>query len=157
VAENELSCLSQFTAPRSTRRKAETSRTSHITLILALSVNVHRMDIGDEIENTPFPAPAKHAAGLVNGIHTDVSSVYFADKILITVSQAGRLSQWVCSPWHLLLELVNILTSLSADSCAALLCTLGLDRYSSGIHKRRHVTTGALNSQNASWSRRGAA
>lgn len=56
------------------------------------------MDIGDGAEATPYPAPAKQAAGLVNGSQTDVSSVYFADKILITISQGGRISQWVCKP-----------------------------------------------------------
>jgi proteasome assembly chaperone 3 len=47
------------------------------------------------IEPALFPAATKQAAGLVNGVQTDVSSVNFADKILITISQGGRLSQWV--------------------------------------------------------------
>jgi proteasome assembly chaperone 3 len=63
--------------------------------IPALSANVQGMDIGGGVESCPFPAPAKQASGLVNGVQTEVSSVYFADKILITISQAGRLSQWV--------------------------------------------------------------
>jgi len=46
-------------------------------------------------EHTPFPAASKHASALVNSIHTEASSTYFSDKILITISQAGRLSQWV--------------------------------------------------------------
>jgi proteasome assembly chaperone 3 len=54
------------------------------------------MEMGDNVEVTPFPAATKHAAGLVHGTQTDVSSVYFSDKILITISQGGRLSQWVC-------------------------------------------------------------
>lgn len=53
------------------------------------------MAIGGGVEPSPFPAATKHAAGLVNGQETDVSSVYFSDKILITISQEGRLSQWV--------------------------------------------------------------
>lgn len=89
--------------PRSTRRKAENEakyRTDklHIMSISTLPENIHNMDIGDGVEKTPFPAPAKQIAGLVNGVHTDVSSFYFADKILITISQGGRLSQWVCAP-----------------------------------------------------------
>lgn len=43
-----------------------------------------------------FPAPSKHATGLVNGVDTEVSSVSFSDRILITISQEGRLAQWVC-------------------------------------------------------------
>ncbi|KAE9374140.1 hypothetical protein N431DRAFT_404664 [Stipitochalara longipes BDJ] len=54
--------------------------------------------IDGSVEPTRFPAPSKQAAGLVNGTPTDVSSVYFADKILITISQGGRLSQWIQVP-----------------------------------------------------------
>ncbi|KAI9655113.1 MAG: hypothetical protein M1821_005596 [Bathelium mastoideum] len=46
----------------------------------------------------PFPAHTKTAAGEVNGIHTEVMSVYFTDKILITISQGGRLAHWVHVP-----------------------------------------------------------
>lgn len=45
-----------------------------------------------------FPAPSKHATGLVNGVDTEVSSVSFSDRILITISQEGRLAQWVQVP-----------------------------------------------------------
>lgn len=55
------------------------------------------------VENSPFPAPTRQAAGLVRGIHTDVSSIYFADKIMIRISQGGRLSQWVCNAFHALI------------------------------------------------------
>lgn len=47
------------------------------------------------IEYTPFPASRKQSVGLVNEVVTDVTSIYFADKIMITISQGGRLSQWV--------------------------------------------------------------
>ncbi|RFU32226.1 hypothetical protein B7463_g4132, partial [Scytalidium lignicola] len=51
-----------------------------------------------EVEYARFPAATKQAAGLVNGIRTDVSSLYFSDKILITISQGGRLAQWIQVP-----------------------------------------------------------
>jgi len=75
--------------------------------------------ISDEIEHAPFPAATKQAAGLVNGIQTDVSSVYFADKILITISQSGRLSQWVwvCTSYILVLSLLGIIDSSSSQFC----------------------------------------
>ena len=60
-----------------------------------LSSGVSGLDIGAAIENTPFPAVKKLATGLVNGTETQVSSIYFTDKILITITQGGRLSQWV--------------------------------------------------------------
>ncbi|KZF21340.1 hypothetical protein L228DRAFT_249149 [Xylona heveae TC161] len=46
----------------------------------------------------PFPAPARHASGTVGGISTEVMCMQFADKILITISQGGRLAQWVHVP-----------------------------------------------------------
>ena len=45
--------------------------------------------------NVPFPASTRQVAGIVNGIQTDVVSVGFSDKILITISQRGRLTHWV--------------------------------------------------------------
>ncbi|TVY40193.1 hypothetical protein LSUB1_G001713 [Lachnellula subtilissima] len=50
------------------------------------------------IEPSPFPAKTKQAAGLVNGVETDLTSMYFSDKILITISQGGRLAQWIQVP-----------------------------------------------------------
>lgn len=43
----------------------------------------------------PFPAATKQVAGLVNGIQTDVTTMNFSDKIMVTISQAGRLAHWV--------------------------------------------------------------
>jgi proteasome assembly chaperone 3 len=43
----------------------------------------------------PFPATTKQVAGLVNGIQTDVGIMSFSDKIMVTISQAGRLGHWV--------------------------------------------------------------
>jgi proteasome assembly chaperone 3 len=42
-----------------------------------------------------FPSRSKEVSGLVNGIATEITYTSFADKILITISQEGRLSQWV--------------------------------------------------------------
>ncbi|KAG4415237.1 hypothetical protein IFR04_011648 [Cadophora malorum] len=63
-----------------------------------ISGDLRNMDIGGGVGPSPFPASTKHAAGLVNGQETDVSSIYFSDKIMITISQAGRLSQWIQVP-----------------------------------------------------------
>ena len=41
----------------------------------------------------------RKAAGVVDGIPTEVTSILFADKILVTIAQEGRLAQWVkCLP-----------------------------------------------------------
>lgn len=45
--------------------------------------------------NLPYPAQTKQAAGQVDGIPTDVMVITFSDKIMVTVTQAGRLAQWV--------------------------------------------------------------
>lgn len=35
---------------------------------------------------------------MIDGISTESTVVYFADKIMITLSQDGRLAQWVGIP-----------------------------------------------------------
>lgn len=44
---------------------------------------------------TPYPVKTKQAAGLVNGVPTDVVFMSFADKIMVIITQGGRLAQWV--------------------------------------------------------------
>jgi proteasome assembly chaperone 3 len=44
----------------------------------------------------PFPAATKQMAGIVEGVKTDVMVMNFSDKIMLTISQEGRLSHWVC-------------------------------------------------------------
>ena len=43
----------------------------------------------------PYPAQTKQAAGKVDGVPTDVMVISFSDKIMVTITQAGRLAQWV--------------------------------------------------------------
>ena len=49
---------------------------------------------------TSYPVKTKQAAGLVGGTLTDVMLFSFADKIMITVTQEGRLAQWVSISWE---------------------------------------------------------
>jgi proteasome assembly chaperone 3 len=53
------------------------------------------MDIPGLAEE-PFPVRSREASGSVKGIPTEVTILDFADKILLTISQEGSLSQWVC-------------------------------------------------------------
>lgn len=46
-------------------------------------------------ENVPYPASTKQAAGTVGGQPTDIMVVSFQDRILVTITQNGRLAQWV--------------------------------------------------------------
>ena len=45
--------------------------------------------------NAGYPVSSKQAAGLVDGISTEVIVLSFTDKLMITISQEGRLAQWV--------------------------------------------------------------
>ena len=49
-----------------------------------------------------FPADIREADGVVGGVATHVSSVAFSDHVVVTVSQDGRLAQWVRAPRHML-------------------------------------------------------
>ena len=48
-----------------------------------------------DMDSAGYPATTKKTAGLVKGIHTDVTVVGLADKLFITITQDGRLAQWV--------------------------------------------------------------
>jgi proteasome assembly chaperone 3 len=65
-----------------------------------ISDGLQGMELNGGIEQSPFPAATKQVAGLVNGVETDLTSMYFSDKILITIVQGGRLAQWVCAFHH---------------------------------------------------------
>ncbi|EWZ02220.1 hypothetical protein FOQG_02432 [Fusarium oxysporum f. sp. raphani 54005] len=51
-----------------------------------------------DVRQDSFPSRSREVSGLVNGIATEITSTSFADKILITISQEGRLSQWIQVP-----------------------------------------------------------
>ncbi|PYI10786.1 hypothetical protein BO78DRAFT_304771 [Aspergillus sclerotiicarbonarius CBS 121057] len=48
--------------------------------------------------NLPFPAVTKQVVGVIQGIQTNVTLIKFSDRILITVSQKGRLGHWLHVP-----------------------------------------------------------
>ena len=51
----------------------------------------------DQVPNmqATYPAITKQSAGTIDGVLTDVTSTAFCDKIMVTVTQNGRLAQWV--------------------------------------------------------------
>ncbi|CRG86237.1 proteasome assembly chaperone 3 [Talaromyces islandicus] len=51
-----------------------------------------------EVLNLPFPANTRQAAGTINGVLTDVQVISFSDRILVTISQHGRLAHWLHVP-----------------------------------------------------------
>ncbi|KAI4863244.1 hypothetical protein F4820DRAFT_427748 [Hypoxylon rubiginosum] len=55
------------------------------------------MDASRVVEE-PFPAQSKSATGPIDGVPTEASVLQFSDKILVTLSQEGRLSQWIQVP-----------------------------------------------------------
>lgn len=44
---------------------------------------------------SPYPATTKQAAEEIDGVSTSITAIYFSDKILMTISQNGKLGQWV--------------------------------------------------------------
>ncbi|KAL4999082.1 hypothetical protein BDV10DRAFT_61470 [Aspergillus recurvatus] len=46
----------------------------------------------------PFPATTKRSSGDIKGVHTEVMTMKFSDKIMITVSQKGRIGHWLHVP-----------------------------------------------------------
>ncbi|KAK8212619.1 hypothetical protein IWZ01DRAFT_541277 [Phyllosticta capitalensis] len=50
------------------------------------------------VQPEAFPAKTRTAAGTVDGVPTNVMVVQFEDKILVTISQAGRLAHWAHVP-----------------------------------------------------------
>ncbi|KAI1332080.1 hypothetical protein F5Y16DRAFT_394781 [Xylariaceae sp. FL0255] len=46
----------------------------------------------------PFPATSNKATGTIDGVSTEATALFFSDKILLTLCQEGRLSQWIQVP-----------------------------------------------------------
>ena len=63
--------------------------------------------------NLPYPAQTKQAAGQVDGVPTDVMVILFSDKIMVTITQAGRLAQWVRARKYRSQTLTNTNRSMS--------------------------------------------
>jgi proteasome assembly chaperone 3 len=51
-----------------------------------------------DVREEAFPAPSRAVSGLIDNISTEIARVDFSDKILLTISQEGRLAQWVTPP-----------------------------------------------------------
>ncbi|KAI0157289.1 hypothetical protein GGR57DRAFT_500908 [Xylariaceae sp. FL1272] len=51
-----------------------------------------------QVVDESFPAASKDATGEIDGISTKAEALFFADKILLTLCQEGRLSQWIQVP-----------------------------------------------------------
>ncbi|QIX02006.1 hypothetical protein AMS68_007523 [Peltaster fructicola] len=54
--------------------------------------------IESQIQPSPFPAPSKTTSAVLSGRDTDITSISFADRILLIVSQTGSLAHWVHVP-----------------------------------------------------------
>ncbi|OCK85274.1 hypothetical protein K432DRAFT_377748 [Lepidopterella palustris CBS 459.81] len=51
-----------------------------------------------EVTPSPFPARTRTASGTINGVETTATAMYFADKIMVTITQSGRLAHWIHVP-----------------------------------------------------------
>ncbi|KAH6642354.1 hypothetical protein C7974DRAFT_408917 [Boeremia exigua] len=60
----------------------------------------------------PFPARSRSASSNILGLETTVTSMSFTDKILVTITQQGRLAHWV----HVPLDISATDTSATSQS-----------------------------------------
>ena len=68
---------------------------SSYPVIEGVAREILNLSLAGAQKEVPYPADTKSVTGPVGGVETVIASIYFADKIMITISQAGRLSQWV--------------------------------------------------------------
>ncbi|EMD87664.1 hypothetical protein COCC4DRAFT_134469 [Bipolaris maydis ATCC 48331] len=59
-----------------------------------------------------YPAHTKTATVTINGLETTATAISFADKVLITVTQQGRLAHWV----HVPLDITATDASVTSNS-----------------------------------------
>ncbi|KAI9697998.1 MAG: hypothetical protein M1836_004351 [Candelina mexicana] len=62
------------------------------------SVSAPGESLASDVVSAPFPARTKQVAGAIKGVKTDVMSISFADKIMVTITQGGRLAHWIHVP-----------------------------------------------------------
>jgi hypothetical protein len=65
------------------------------------------IEAGGDVRGDSFPVPSRQTSGVVDGTPTEVSSLSFSDKILVTITQEGRLSQWVGYDCDLSMNIAN--------------------------------------------------
>lgn len=60
---------------------------------------------GIRLTHSQFPAKQKRTSGIIHGVETEIATISFTDKILLTISQEGRLAYWVSLEMLLVLSL----------------------------------------------------
>lgn len=56
-------------------------------------------DMDDPTKVTlPYPAQTRQATATINAVPTHITSISFTDKIMITITQNGKLGQWLTVP-----------------------------------------------------------
>lgn len=101
---------------------------------------------GIDVREESFPSRSREASGLVNGVATEVTSTNFSDKILLTISQEGRLSQWVCRPRFSALTLANCWTQIQVPltGSSAGVVEMTLPSMNKGLLPSTHLTPTTL-------------
>jgi hypothetical protein len=65
------------------------------TMGLPLNMSSATASDTETCTDMPYPAQTKHAATRIDGILTEVLAIFFSDRIMISITQEGRLAQWV--------------------------------------------------------------
>jgi hypothetical protein len=92
---NKYNGLSSYASRLLTGQQPESNSQTSCSYHSLLPQHQTGLKMDGDINTEPFPAPFKRVTGTVNGLPTEVELMSFADKIMITVSQGGRLAQWV--------------------------------------------------------------
>lgn len=80
-------------------RPTETSGVNffNVTVLPPMGLQIYAMDDPTKV-TLPYPAQTRQATATINDIPTNITSISFADKIMITITQHGRLGQWLTVP-----------------------------------------------------------
>jgi hypothetical protein len=106
----------------STRGQGLKERSSSIIVAesrgMGLSQDYGMDDILSET-SLPYPAQTKQVVGEISGIVTNVTSISFSDRIMVTITQAGRLAQWVSKLPSLWCVFVSETHETSSGPCSS--------------------------------------
>ncbi|KAK5073331.1 hypothetical protein LTR24_010348 [Lithohypha guttulata] len=62
-----------------------------------MGLQLYAMDDPTKV-TIPYPAQTRLATATINDVPTHITCISFADKIMLTITQNGKLSQWLTVP-----------------------------------------------------------
>lgn len=62
---------------------------------MGLPQDISSVNMTESSTDIQYPAQTKKASAQIDGVLTEVMSIFFSDRIMVSISQEGRLAQWV--------------------------------------------------------------